>query len=204
MHAAKRKLSLGWAKIISDSQLPRIVYRRVWLRTLTTQRGRPQKIPQVFLRIFYGHSGIALKAWIHQKTLALCALPRGWARSRNGISIRRIEQFFSRLIEIAHVVFGIWAFINFFGICVKILIPNQDDDTLCRAYRPFAWILFIASIIFFTWGPLADHRSSGEKAKAAQLDEESDLVGHTITAENESIYADQIASAREAHRVGHY
>ena len=118
--------------------------------------------------------------------------------------MKRIEQFFNRLIEIAHVVIFLWAFINFFRQCVKILIPNRDDDTLCRAYRPFAWILFIASIIFFTWGPLADHRLPQEKAKAVQLDEESDLVGHTITAENESIYADQIAIAREAHRVGHY
>jgi hypothetical protein len=84
------------------------------------------------------------------------------------------------LIEIAHVVIGIWAFINFFRICVKILIPNRDDDTLCRAYRPFAWILFVASIIFFTWGPLADHRSPGEKAKAAQLDADEDLVGWSL------------------------
>ena len=118
--------------------------------------------------------------------------------------MQRIERFLSRLIEIAHVVIGIWAFINFFRQCVKILIPNRDDTPLSRAYRPFAWILFIASIIFFTWGPLADHRLPQEKAKAVQLDEESDLVGHTITAENESIYADQIAIAREAHRVGHY
>jgi hypothetical protein len=118
--------------------------------------------------------------------------------------MQRIERFLSRLLEIVHVVIGIWAFINFFRICVKILIPNQDDTPFWQAYRPFAWILFIASIIFFTWGPLADHRSPEQKAKAAQLEEESELVGHTITAENESIYAHQIAVAREAHRVGHY
>jgi hypothetical protein len=112
------------------------------------------------------------------------------------------------LIEIAHVVIGIWAFISFFRICVKILIPNQDDDTLCRAYRPFAWILFIASIIFFTWGPLADHRSPEQKAKAVQLDQDGDLVGWSLlpnaSPEETAAFYRQVAAAKEAHRVGHY
>jgi hypothetical protein len=105
---------------------------------------------------------------------------------------------------VVHVAIGIWGLFMYFRAVVKILIPNRDDDTLAIAYRPFAWIPVIASIIFFTWGPLADHRSPEEKAKAAQFEEDSELVGHDITKENYDLYADQIARAKEAQRVGHY
>src|SRR6266403_2740759 len=119
--------------------------------------------------------------------------------------MQRIEQFFSRLIEIVHVVIFFWAFINFFRQCVKILIPNRDDTPLSRAYRQFAWILFIASIIFFTWGPLAHHRSPGEKAKAAQLDADEDLVGWSLlpkaSPEETANFYRQVAAAKEARRV---
>jgi hypothetical protein len=125
-----------------------------------------------------------------------------------GISMRRIEEFLGRLAEIAWVVVGIYGLFMYFKVVIKMLIPNRDDDIHSRALRSFAWVLLIASIIFFTGGPFADHRSPEEKAKAAQLEEDENLVGWSLSPnashEETANFYRQVAITKEARRVGHY
>lgn len=128
--------------------------------------------------------------------------------SRKVLVMRRIEEFLSRLAEIAWVVVGIYGLYLYFKVLIKALIPNRDDDIYSRAFRPFAWVLLIVSIIYFTWGPLGDHRSPEEKAKAAQLDEDENLVGWslspTASPEETANFYRQVEVTKEARRVGHY
>src|SRR5258707_11354911 len=127
--------------------------------------------------------------------------------------MHRFLMAFEKLAITALNLAGIWAIVTMITDAFEFADRDYDMNNPRGSYRytrahfvvyGFSLVVCFLALVAWISACLRPLPPLPEGYHYENFREDSELVGHTIDKENYDLYAEQIARAKEARRVGHY